>query len=153
MNTDENSGPKTFGERFRQEGLVGALKRKSNDKKSDPNAMHFLEHLEELRWVILKSVCAFIIGCLGVAVFMQDSIKILQVPLIKAVEDFGDIQIDMQSIGLEEYTPSLENQEVDLGMLRKAKLEDLETWVFPTHITKLAFLVIFQMVKTGIYFK
>ena len=43
--------------------------------------MHFLEHLEELRWVILKAVCAFLLGCIGVAVFMQDSVKALQWPI------------------------------------------------------------------------
>ena len=54
MNPSNPKSPKTFGERFRDEGLVGALSKKSNSKKADPNAMHFLEHLEELRWVILK---------------------------------------------------------------------------------------------------
>ena len=63
MNSKDQKGPKTFGERFREEGLMGALGKKKNPSKSDPNAMHFLEHLEELRWVILKCVCAFIIGC------------------------------------------------------------------------------------------
>ena len=83
--------------------------------------MHFLEHLEELRWVILKSVVAFLLGCIGVAIFMQDSVKLLQMPLIKAVEDFGEIGIDLQSIGLEQYTKPLENQEIGLGELRIAR--------------------------------
>ena len=65
--------------------------------------MHFLEHLEELRWVILKAILVFIAGCLGVAIFLQDSAKVLQVPLIKAVEDFGEIQVDLQSIGMDQY--------------------------------------------------
>ena len=81
--------------------------------KGGPNEMHFLEHLEELRWVILKCFCAFIIGCLAIAVFMQDSVKVLQVPLIKAVERFCEIGIDLQSVGLEEYVQTLEKQEVD----------------------------------------
>ena len=72
--------------------------------------MHFLEHLEELRWVILKSVLAFLLGCIGIAIFMQDSVKLLQVPLIKAVEDFGRIEIDLQSVGLEDYIKPLEER-------------------------------------------
>ena len=107
---DKKVGPKGFGERFREEGLAGALRKKGKSTKSDPNAMHFLEHLEELRWVILKAVCAFLLGCIGVAVFMQDSVKALQWPLIKAVEDFGEISIDLQSIGLEQYAQTLEKQ-------------------------------------------
>ena len=136
---DKKVGPKGFGERFREEGLVGALRKKGKSTKSDPNAMHFLEHLEELRWVILKAVCAFLLGCIGVAVFMQDSVKALQWPLIKAVEDFGEISIDLQSIGLEQYAQTLEKQEVDLGMLRNAKEEQLHGWGIsdPHHQTRM----------------
>ena len=139
MNSKDQKGPKTFGERFREEGLMGALGKKKNPSKSDPNAMHFLEHLEELRWVILKCVCAFIIGCLAIAIFMQDSVKVLQVPLIKAVEDFGEIGIDLQSVGLEEYVQTLERQEVDLGMLRNANEQDLQNWGItdPHHQTRI----------------
>ena len=90
--------------------------------------MHFLEHLEELRWVIIKSVVAFLIGCIGVAIFMQDSVRLLQMPLIKAVEDFGEIGIDLQSIGLDQYTKSLEKKEIGLGKLRKAREQDLTDW-------------------------
>ncbi len=120
--------PKTFGEKFKEDGLIGMLKKKKGENKSNPNEMHFLEHLEELRWVILKAVVAFLLGCIGVAVFMQDSVKILQMPLITAVEDFGEIDIDLQSIGLEQYSQPLHEQEVDLRMLRNARVEDLEGW-------------------------
>jgi sec-independent protein translocase protein TatC len=139
MNRKHSAGPKTFGERFRNEGLLGALKKKRGKSQADPNAMHFLEHLEELRWVLVKCVCAFIVGCLGIAIFMQDSVKVLQIPLIKAVEDFGEIGIDLQSIGLEEYKEPLEQQQVELGMLRNAKEKDLTTWGItnPHHQTRI----------------
>ena len=135
---DKVKGPKTFGEKFKEKGLVGAL-RKENRDKANPNEMHFLEHLEELRWVILKSILAFLLGCIGVAVFMQDSIKLLQMPLVSAVEDFGEIDIDLQSIGLEEYTKPLQKQEVDLRMLRDAREEDLQAWGItdPHHQTRI----------------
>jgi sec-independent protein translocase protein TatC len=139
MNRKHSAGPKTFGERFRNDGLLGALKKKRGKSQADPNAMHFLEHLEELRWVLVKCVCAFIVGCLGIAIFMQDSVKVLQIPLIKAVEDFGEIGIDLQSIGLEEYKEPLEQQQVELGMLRNAKEKDLTTWGItnPHHQTRI----------------
>ena len=55
--------PDTFGQRFRDRGLIGALG-KSKVGKNDPNKMHFLEHLEEMRWVIFKSFIAFVLGAL-----------------------------------------------------------------------------------------
>jgi Tat protein translocase TatC len=128
MPSSKDQRPASFGDRFREEGLSGILKKKHKDPKTDPNEMHFLEHLEELRWVILKSVVAFLVGCIGVAIFMQDSVKLLQMPLIKAVEDFGEIGIDLQSIGLEQYTKPLEKKEIGLGELRKAREQDLIDW-------------------------
>jgi hypothetical protein len=128
MPSSKDQRPASFGDRFREEGLSGILKKKPKDPKTDPNEMHFLEHLEELRWVVLKSVVAFLVGCIGVAIFMQDSVKLLQMPLIKAVEDFGEIGIDLQSIGLEQYTKPLEKKEIGLGELRKAREQDLIDW-------------------------
>ena len=122
-----------------RDSLSGILKKKPKNPKANPNEMHFLEHLEELRWVILKSVVAFLLGCIGVAIFMQDSVKLLQMPLIKAVEDFGEIGIDLQSIGLEQYTKPLENQEIGLGELRNARETDLTSWGIsdPHHQTRI----------------
>lgn len=137
--SNHSNKPKTFGERFKDEGLTGILKNKNKDVKSNPNEMHFLEHLEELRWVIFKAVLAFLLGCVGVAIFMQDSVKLLQMPLISAVEDFGVIDIDLQTIGLEQYIEPLETQEVDLRMLRNAKEDSLITWGIddPHHRTRI----------------
>ena len=60
--SNHSNQPKTFGERFKDEGLTGILKNKNKDAKSNPNEMHFLEHLEELRWVIFKAVTCFPFG-------------------------------------------------------------------------------------------
>ena len=139
MTSPKNHGPESFGDRFREDGISGLFNKKSNNPKGNPNEMHFLEHLEELRWVILKSVVAFLVGCIGIAIFMQDSVKLLQMPLIKAVEDFGEISIDLQSIGLEQYTKPLEKLEVGLGDLRKAKEKNLIEWGItdPHHQTRI----------------
>jgi len=137
--SNHSNQPKTFGERFKDEGLTGILKNKNKDAKSNPNEMHFLEHLEELRWVIFKAVLAFLLGCVGVAIFMQDSVKLLQMPLISAVEDFGVIDIDLQTIGLDQYIEPLDTQEVDLEMLRNAKEDSLIAWGIddPHHRTRI----------------
>jgi len=119
--------PQTFGERFREKGLIGALGKKSAPK-NDPNKMHFLDHLEEMRWVIFKSSVAFILGCLFVAVFLDNSVRLLQRPLISAVQDFGDLSIDLQATGLTEYQQKLESQGVELKELIQATEEDLISW-------------------------
>ncbi len=127
MNPPSSEGPQTFGQRFRERGLVGALSRNKNNN-NDPNKMHFLEHLEEMRWVIFKSAVAFIIGCLVVAAFLDNSVRILQRPLISAVQDFGNLSIDLQAVGLTQYQTSLENKGVELLDLINAKDEDLLGW-------------------------
>ena len=53
--SDHSNKPKTFGEKFKDEGITGILKGKKTGSQNDPNEMHFLEHLEELRWVIFKA--------------------------------------------------------------------------------------------------
>ena len=55
------------------------------------------------------------------------------------MEDFGEIEIDLQSVGLPEYVDSLKEQSVDLGMLRNAKEQQLEVWGItnPHHQTRL----------------
>ena len=62
MSSPKDQRPASFGDRFREEGLSGILEQKPKDPKADPNEMHFLEHLGELRWVILKTVVAFLVG-------------------------------------------------------------------------------------------
>lgn len=119
--------PQTFGQRFRERGLIGSL-RGNKSPKHDPNKMHFLEHLEEMRWVILKAVIAFILGCVVVAVFLDSSVRLLQRPLISAVQDFGNLSIDLQVCGLPQYQAELEKQGVQLTDLIHAKEEDLINW-------------------------
>jgi len=126
-NPSNNDKPKTFGERFKDRGLVGALAKKPKGK-SDPNKMHFLEHLEEMRWVILKVVVVFLLGCVTVAVFLDESVRLLQRPLISAVHDFGSIAIDLESSGLSQYRSSLEKQGVGLTELVQATENDLINW-------------------------
>lgn len=119
--------PQTFGQRFREKGLIGALGKRNTEKK-DPNKMHFLDHLEEMRWVIFKAVVAFILGCLGVATFLDDSVRLLQRPLVSAVQDFGNMSIDLQATGLTEYQASLEKQGVELKDLIYANEQKLIEW-------------------------
>jgi sec-independent protein translocase protein TatC len=141
-NPSNNDKPKTFGARFKERGLVGALAKKPKGK-SDPNKMHFLEHLEEMRWVILKVVVVFLLGCVTVAVFLDESVRLLQRPLISAVHDFGSIAIDLESSGLSHYRNTLEKQGVGLTELVKATEKDLINWGITDPQHRLRFLIHF----------
>ena len=90
--------PKTFGEKFKDDGLLGIIKKKQ--RKNNPNEMHFLQHLEELRWVIFKAILAFSCRVHRVAILCKTRLNFYKCRLVSAVEDFGVIDIDLQTIGL-----------------------------------------------------
>ena len=62
------------------------------------------------------------------AVFLDNSVRLLQRPLVSAVQDFGNISIDLQATGLSEYQAKLENQGVSLKKLIHATEDDLISW-------------------------
>ena len=52
--------------------------------KDEPNAMSFLEHMEEFRWTVARSLLAFVLGVVVVVVLMPKIGGFLQMPLIQA---------------------------------------------------------------------
>jgi len=52
--------------------------------------MSFLDHLEDLRWTLLKVVVAFLVAFILVAVFLPDTATILNWPLNYAIRDNPD---------------------------------------------------------------
>ena len=86
----------------------------------------------------LKSILAFIGGCLGIAVFLDDSVKVLQMPLVSLLRILEGSKSTSKH-GLEEYAESLNQQDVDLRMLRNAREEDLDAWGItdPHHQTRI----------------
>ena len=57
------------------------------EERKDPNAMGFLDHLEELRWTIGKSVLVFAIIFVVMAIFLKDVSTVLNWPLNRAFAD------------------------------------------------------------------
>lgn len=70
MTEDSNSGNQSD---VFEDGLVG-----------DASAMSFLEHLEEFRWTVARSLAAFVIGVVVVVILMPKIGGFLQMPLIYA---------------------------------------------------------------------
>ncbi|HKK17533.1 MAG TPA: twin-arginine translocase subunit TatC [Opitutales bacterium] len=74
--------------------------RKSDAKElaadnEEEEGMSFLEHLEEFRWTIARSVIAFIIGVVVVAVFHKAIAEFIQLPLHKA---YGSAEVARQNL-------------------------------------------------------
>jgi len=63
--------------------------------EGEEEGMGFLEHLEEFRWTIGRSLLAFFIGVVVVAFFMQDISQFLQRPLLYA---YGSTEVVNQNL-------------------------------------------------------
>lgn len=59
-------------------------------EKKNANSMGFLDHLEELRWTIGKSLIVFAIIFVVMAVFLKDVAQILNWPLNRAFANAGE---------------------------------------------------------------
>lgn len=56
----------------------------------DESGMSFLEHLEEFRWTVGRSLLAFFLGLVCVAIFIQDIAEFLKMPIISA---YGSVEL------------------------------------------------------------
>ena len=62
-----------------------------NKRKKDPNAeMSFIDHLEELRWHLIRSVIAILIGAIVVFIYVKEIVD--RVLLAPAHDDFVSYQ-------------------------------------------------------------
>ena len=98
----------------------GKIKRWWQQTTRDHNSMSFLEHLEEFRWVLIKSVLAFLIGCIGIAILMGDTLTILREPLLKAMDRHGEVEKKLEKAGLGEYASHFVEHEIGLIDLTNA---------------------------------
>ncbi|HAV12412.1 MAG TPA: twin-arginine translocase subunit TatC [Opitutae bacterium] len=57
--------------------------------------MSFLEHLEEFRWTVGRSVLAFFLGLIIVAIFIQDIAEWLKYPILTA---YGSVELVKQNL-------------------------------------------------------
>ncbi len=62
--------------------------RQSDDDLFDDSRMSFGQHLEELRWVLVKSLIALAIGCCFGFYFAEEVVKQLNVPLKRAIDSY-----------------------------------------------------------------
>ena len=67
--------------KLEQEGLLESIFTSSEDDGNDPSAMTLVEHLEELRWRIFKSVIALVITSIVAFIFRNQIVHLLELPL------------------------------------------------------------------------
>jgi len=71
-----------------------------DDEGSAERGMTFLEHLEDFRWTVAKSLLAFVIGVGLVAIFIGQIAEFLQMPLLRA---YGSAELMQEN--LKTYRP------------------------------------------------
>lgn len=67
--------------KLEQEGLLESIFSSDEDDTNDPSAMTLVEHLEELRWRIFKSLIALVITSTVAFIFRNQIVYLLELPL------------------------------------------------------------------------
>ena len=96
----------------------------------EESRMSFGQHLEELRWVLVKSLIALAIGCCFGFYFAEDVVKQLNVPLEKALNKYD--LIDAQERMVEDLgyiPPDLNLWMEDSGYLPEERLFDFDDFI------------------------
>ena len=77
--------------------------RQSEDDLFEESRMSFGQHLEELRWVLVKSLIALSIGCVFGFYFAEEVVKQLNVPLKRAIDSYHLVDAKDQMIAEQGY--------------------------------------------------
>ncbi|QEG24624.1 twin-arginine translocase subunit TatC [Mariniblastus fucicola] len=77
--------------------------RNSDDDLFEESRMSFGQHLEELRWVLVKCLIALAIGCCIGFYFAENVVKQLKVPLRKALDNYELVEAKDQMVSEQGY--------------------------------------------------
>lgn len=91
---DEPKKPRSAAGRFLSRQRKGD-DHDDDEEDSEEEGMSFLDHLEEFRWTVARSVIAFIIGVTIVVIFHQDIAQWMQLPLNKA---YGSAEVAAKNL-------------------------------------------------------
>jgi sec-independent protein translocase protein TatC len=72
--------------RLGEQDLLASLYEPDEDEENDPSAMTWIEHLEELRWRIFKSLIAIAVGSIIAFLFRKQIVYFLTLPLPKSAD-------------------------------------------------------------------
>jgi sec-independent protein translocase protein TatC len=91
---NEDEGEQDYG---LEEGLYGT---DTDSEEGAGDGMGFLEHLEEFRWTVGRSLLAFIVGVVLATFFIRDIATFLEMPLLTA---YGSVELVQEN--LKTYRP------------------------------------------------
>ena len=72
------------------------------EESEDEKVMGFFDHLEEMRWTLVKCAIAIMVTALLVGVFVKRFNNLLMLPLLQLKEKYPDIQIDLGTTSVAE---------------------------------------------------
>ncbi len=75
-----------------------------SDEPIDPREkpMGFFEHLEELRWTLVKSAIAFVVSACLVGVFLKEFNHVLLQPLTRIAAEYPQVQLELGTTSIME---------------------------------------------------
>lgn len=71
-------------------------------KPGREKAMGFWDHLEELRWTLIKSAIVFAVFAIGIAYFLQEFNTLIIWPLQKVAKEYPDASLTLSTISVVE---------------------------------------------------
>src|SRR5437868_13916311 len=72
--------------RLDEQDLLETMFAPGEDDENDPSAMSLIDHLEELRWRIFKSLIAIAVGSIVAFIFREQIVGLLTLPLPKTAD-------------------------------------------------------------------
>jgi len=73
----------------------GPESQEAGERQKADGTMSFLDHLEEFRWTIARSLLAFLLGVVIVAIFIGHIADFLQMPLVRA---YGSVEVARENL-------------------------------------------------------
>ncbi|MFL5694868.1 MAG: twin-arginine translocase subunit TatC [Ktedonobacteraceae bacterium] len=114
--------------RIDEQDLLASLYEPEPDDENDPSAMSLVEHLEELRWRIFKSLIAIAVGSIVAFIFREQIVYFLTLPLPKAAEPLTHGKIVVTGL-MEGFTVFLMIS-IAAGFILALPVVLYQTWAF-----------------------
>ncbi len=111
-----------------EQDLLSSIFEPDPEDENDPSAMSLVEHLEELRWRIFKSLIAIAVGSIVAFIFREQIVYILTLPLPKAADPLTHGKIVVTGL-MEGFTVFLMIS-IAAGFILALPVVLYQTWAF-----------------------
>jgi sec-independent protein translocase protein TatC len=111
-----------------EQDLLASLYEPETDDENDPSAMSLVDHLEELRWRIFKSLIAIAVGSIVAFIFREQIVYFLTLPLPKSADPLTHGKIVVTGL-MEGFTVFLMIS-IAAGFILALPVVLYQTWAF-----------------------